>query len=47
MVLFSLFSGDGARVGTVVGGADALDFCMEAFEAVWRLGTDHSDYRPA
>jgi hypothetical protein len=47
MVLFSLFSGDGARVGTVVGDADALAFCVEAFEAVWRLGTDHGDYVPA
>jgi hypothetical protein len=47
VVLFSLFSGDGVRVGTVVGGADALAFAVEAFEAVWRLGTDHTDYQPA
>lgn len=47
VVMFSLFSGDGARVGTVVGGADGLAFCAEAFEAVWRLGTDHCDYVPA
>lgn len=47
VVLFSLFSGNGARVGTVVGGADALAFAIEAFEAVWALGTDHTDYTPA
>jgi hypothetical protein len=47
VALFSLFSGDGARVGTVVGSGDALVFCLEAFEAVWRLGTDHNDYQPA
>ena len=46
IVLFSLFSGDGVRVGTVVGGANVLSFCLEAFEAVWRLGIDHSDYHP-
>jgi hypothetical protein len=45
--LFSLFSGDGVRVGTVVGGADALRFAAKAFEAVWSLATDHSDYRPS
>lgn len=47
VVLFSLFSGDGERVGTVVGGADALAFAIEAFDAVWALGTDHADYQPA
>jgi hypothetical protein len=47
VVLFSLFSGDGVRVGTVVGGAEALAFAVEAFEAVWTLGTDHADYKPA
>ncbi len=47
VVLFSLFSGDGTRVGTVVGSAEALHFCVEAFETVWRLGFDHSDYQPA
>jgi hypothetical protein len=47
VVLFSLFSGDGVRVGTVVGSADALTFCVDAFETVWQLGFDHSDYQPA
>src|SRR4051812_43366035 len=47
VLLFSLFAGDGARVGTVAGDADALAFCVEAFEAVWALGSDHADYRPA
>lgn len=47
IVLFSLFSGDGERVGTVVGSDDGLAFCVEAFEAVWKLATDHSDYQPA
>jgi hypothetical protein len=47
VVLFSLFSGDGVRVGTVVGGADALAFAVKAFDAVWSLGTDHVEYQPA
>lgn len=47
VVLFSLFSGDGAQVGTVVGGAEALAFAVKAFEAVWSLGTDHTEYKPA
>jgi hypothetical protein len=46
VVLFSLFSGDGLRVGTVVGGTDALAFAVEAFEAVWALSTDHAEYKP-
>jgi hypothetical protein len=47
VLLFSLFSGDGVRVGTVVGGAEALAFAVQAFEAVWALGTDHAEYQPA
>ncbi len=47
VLLFSLFSGEGVRVGTVVGTADSLAFCGEAFDAVWQLGTDHLDYQPA
>ena len=47
VVLFSLFSGDGARIGTVVGGADALAFAVKAFEDVWSLGIDHAEYHPA
>lgn len=46
VLLFSHFSGDGVRVGTGVGSAQALAFCVEAFENVWRLGIDHTDYRP-
>ncbi len=47
VLLFSLFSGEGVRVGTVVGTADGLAFCVETFDAVWKLGTDHADYQPA
>ena len=47
VVLFSLFSGEGARVGTVVGGADAVAIAVEAFETAWALGTDHAEYQPA
>jgi hypothetical protein len=46
VVLFSHFSGDGVKVGTAVGSPEALAFCVEAFENVWRLGVDHRDYRP-
>jgi hypothetical protein len=46
VLLFSHFNGDGVRVGTGVGSVEALAFCVEAFENVWRLGVDHSDYRP-
>jgi len=46
VVLFSHFSGDGVRVGTGVGSPEAVAFCVEAFEGVWRLGVDHGDYRP-
>ena len=46
VLLFSHFDGNGVRVGTGVGSADALAFCVEAFENVWRLGVDHSDYCP-
>ena len=46
-LLFSLFSGEGVRVGTVAGGPEALAFAVQAFEAVWALGTDHAEYRPA
>ncbi|WP_207230040.1 DUF6879 family protein [Krasilnikovia cinnamomea] len=46
VVLFSLFSGDGARVGTVVGDAEALSLTVESFEAVWALGIDHAEYHP-
>ncbi len=46
VLLFSHFSGDGIRVGTGVGSAEALAFCVEAFENVWRLGVDHGDYEP-
>jgi hypothetical protein len=46
VILFSLFSGDGLRVGTVVGSADALAFAVEAFESVWALSTDHAAYKP-
>ncbi|GAB1640313.1 hypothetical protein KRMM14A1259_07360 [Krasilnikovia sp. MM14-A1259] len=47
VVLFSLFSGHGARVGTVAGGDDSLEFAAESFEVVWTMGIDHADYRPA
>ncbi len=47
VVLFSLFSGPGERVGTVVGSTDGLAFCVEAFEAVWGLGKDHVNYEPS
>jgi hypothetical protein len=47
VVLFSLFSGEGNRVGTVAGSDEGLKFCAQAFDAVWQLGTDHSDYQPA
>ena len=47
VLLFSLFSGDGDRVGTVVAGTEAVSSVVEAFEAVWARATDHADYQPA
>jgi hypothetical protein len=45
VLLFSHFSGDGVKVGTGMGSAEALAFCVEAFENVWGLAVDHGDYR--
>ncbi len=46
-VLFSLFDGDGRRVGkTLTNDAAAVKLCGSAFDAVWELATPHEQYTP-
>jgi hypothetical protein len=44
-VYFTHFSGDGLRVGDAEGTPADVEFCAIAFEQVWSLGIDHTDYR--
>jgi hypothetical protein len=45
-VLFNIFSGMGEWIGAdLVSDHDVVQFCANAFEEVWKRGTDHADYQ--
>lgn len=48
IALFNHFAGDGQWFGNEqTEDPSVIGQCREAFESVWRLGTPHSEYRPA
>ena len=47
LVVFLIFAGNGLVVDRLATtDANAVTFCRSAFEAVWKLSTPDSDYRP-